>query len=238
MPPSTEIEPQASLDDIMEVYYTFVRLADPDFDEKAMKAMLVNLRRDNDDNEAIFDESTMAFHDFGCPMAVYNEVYMQCDNGVAEAKNSAKKKKKAAAVMLTNANAEYTDKLRCADFETRMQESDLQRASITTAAAIPVILGGCSPYSGLSVGEYVDVSADLMVEKCSHGGMAYIIARSGPGSNATYTVLFRKGVERSGTIEEHIRDKCANFSANSDATAFWKAERSREKLPPVASRQP
>jgi hypothetical protein len=43
-----------------------------------------------------------------------------------------------------------------------MRESDLQGASITTAAAIPAILRGCSPYSGLSVGEYVDVSADLI----------------------------------------------------------------------------
>jgi hypothetical protein len=110
MPPLTQIKPQASLDHIMEVYYTFVRLADPEFDEKAMKAMLlVNLRRDNDNNEAIFDEIAMAFPVFGCPMAVYNEVYMQCNNGVAEAKKSAKKKKKAAAMMLTNANAEYTD---------------------------------------------------------------------------------------------------------------------------------
>jgi hypothetical protein len=93
MPPSTEIEPQASLDHIMEVYYTFVRLADPEFDKKAMKAMLVNLRCDNGDNEAIFDKIAMAFPVFGCPMAVYNEVYMQCNNGVAEAKKSAKKKK-------------------------------------------------------------------------------------------------------------------------------------------------
>jgi hypothetical protein len=36
----------------------------------------------------------MAFPVFGCPMAVYNEVYMQCINGVAEAKKSAKKNKK------------------------------------------------------------------------------------------------------------------------------------------------
>ena len=61
---------------------------------------------------------------------------MQCNNGVAEAKKSAKKKKKSAAVMLTNANAEYTNKLRCADFETRMRESDLQGASLITAAVI------------------------------------------------------------------------------------------------------
>jgi hypothetical protein len=136
MPPSTETEPHASFDHIMEVYYTFVELADPEFNEKAMKAMLVNLRRDNDDDQAIFDENALAFPVFGCPMDIYNDVYMQCNNGVAEAEKSAQKKKISAAHMASEAKAEYTNKLQCADFETRMGESDLQGASFTTPATI------------------------------------------------------------------------------------------------------
>jgi hypothetical protein len=84
MPASTKTQPPAALDHIMEIYYTFVRLADPEFDEIAMMAMLVNLRRDNDDNGAIFDKIALAFPAFGCPRTVYNEVCMQCNNGVAE----------------------------------------------------------------------------------------------------------------------------------------------------------
>jgi hypothetical protein len=112
MPASTKTQPPSSLDHIMEIYYTFVRLANPEFDEIAMMAMLVNLRRDNHDNRAIFDEIALAFPAIGCPRTVYDKVYMQCNNGVAEAEKSGKKKKISAAHMTNDAKVEYTNKLR------------------------------------------------------------------------------------------------------------------------------
>jgi hypothetical protein len=115
-----------------------------------------------------------------------------------------------------------------------MRESDLQGALLTTPATIPPILGGCSPYSGLNVGEYVDMSDDQGKGKCSHGGMAYVTTRSGPRADAMYTVSYRNGVEQlKSTLETNVP-----ISWQSPMPFHFRKlpKRSHEKAPPVASR--
>jgi hypothetical protein len=111
-----------------------------------------------------------------------------------------------------------------------MQESDLQGGLLTTTpATIPPILGGSSPYSGLNVGEYVDVSADLRKGKCVHGGMAcYVTVRSGPGADAMYTVSYRNGVER-------LKSMLKKNVPISRLVSLWKASKTLSQKSPTSS---
>lgn len=168
--------------------------------EKSIRNYIINLQRENHDDDEIYLKLAELHPLLGDPLAFYEEFVLSDDESIAAAEMAQKKAAKKADKAAERAAAEFSNKRKCIELEREVRDKETKSSALTTAEDKTV----SHEESQIRVGCYVDVDPDLSVGKCSHGGSGFVSAVLGEGADRTFTVKYDRSSVEGGKTESLI----------------------------------
>ncbi len=198
---------QYPLSEVLNVYFKFaipplVGVEEAKTHECQLQAFVANLQCEKYSDDRIYDELIACNPTFGCPLGFYQDFYTPFGDFIEDiAKESQKKADKEVRDASTRAQAELSNKQKCAELEWQTRSTQTEMSTTTTSYVSPIAKHSCRT-DDIGVGCYVDVQEDLSVGKKSYGGIGYVVATSGHGENCTFSVKYIESYGK--TTEKNI----------------------------------
>lgn len=187
-------------DIVIDLFFIACKNMVDNWDDRSMRTKVIDMRLKTDNDEAVYDQLGETFIDIGHPRAYFDTHFDFMGPGDAIAQKSAKNAMVIAVKAQRRAQAEYTNKRRCVEYELEERRKQATMSSLTTALPTGGRVLFDSAVAAVNPGDFVLVSEDLSSGKSSHGGRGWIKAVSGVGDATTATVEYLE-TENSGSLK-------------------------------------
>jgi hypothetical protein len=193
--------------DVLKKYFKHVvreLFPDPevgDLLEKTIRNYVLNLQREQMTEEKIYLLLTDMNQMLGDPLAFYEEFVLEDEEKKdAVARAAQKKTARDASRAKARADAEFSNKRKCIEFEQEERDKQSKTSELTTTVTKPATLMNTE----IGPGWYVAVKSDLTPGKCSHGGNGFVTRVDGEGFKRTFTIEYDRSSPDGGKVESAI----------------------------------
>lgn len=197
-----KLVPVPSLADVLATYIKYVVREYYPGDtilERLIQTYILHLQQLDATDDQIYDALEEMNPMLGNPLAFYETFVEGEDDRHKAAAKAAAKAAREAEEAARQAEVEFVNKRQCTELEQETRDKQSAASNLTTANVNPLTVK-----TGITVGDYVFVEADLSRGMCSYGGQGFVTAMDGDGATRMFTVTYDKYATHGGQKESFI----------------------------------